>query len=267
MKKFGLLCVMIGLLFTTACGQKKNTNSGDNNQNSENDSEEVIEKQLQLSDEVVSSLVEKVNFRTNVLTNLYEENDFENKTISNELVLTMGFNDIEVKCDLRGSDPYPTETVSADLVDSNIKKIFGNDISYTKQKFNPASGGLYGYDFYYSVDIDYNNNSYIVSCPSKSSPNPEMANQEFYKATMKGSEITLYSYLKFSRDIKNSGDCIYKDYDMNKANDRFYNVVACYDDSLNEVKQGENEYITLAYTFDKDANGNYILKSFQKINK
>ena len=254
---------MLSLLFTTACEQKKNSDV-DNNSNTGNNIEETVEKNLQLDDELVASLIEKVDFKSYVLANLYAVDGFDVKTIPNHLILMMGFNDVKIVCDLRGDDPSAIETVSSSLIDKNIKNIFGNAISYVNQNFNPSRNGLYGYDFYYSAEIKYSDDSYIVSCPAKNSVNPEVATQEFYKATMKGNEIKLYSYIKFSRDIVSSGDCIYRDYDMNSTSDKFSNVVACYDDSFNEVKQGKNEYITFVYTFVKDDSEQYFLNSFQK---
>lgn len=224
MKKL-LLCMVI--LFITGCGNKS------------------IELDINTKEvQVLYEMATPVEDAT-VLRNLYENPS----TFDNQYILSVSINNyLNEQNDL-------IETISKDIVEEYIDKIFGNNISFKHEKVYVLSGDYCGFDY----NEDLQQYELLHGCGGN-------MNEQFYrkitKATQEDDEIiilekSLYVYIDW--DFENYHITIYNNIVDKK-------VIANYDLSLDrEINIDINDYIDNASTYEyvfKKMDNRYIFDSF-----
>lgn len=256
-------CIIFGFLIYNLFFLKNNDGNSNYNQNDLNDNKYI---EISLDDYVAKVLIEKVNFESFVLANLYFTEQFTAQSIDTSTLLCIGYSKIsgDWDNDLANGNIYSEDgrmyrKIYPSDLDKNIKNLFGDNVTYMHRSFNAAMHGLTdalgGVDF---VEYDFNNNYYITEFEQGGGMNP-VARQNIYKVEKNDNSIRLYANIYFMYKGENT---IYKDYIDNDGNfEKFLNPQSC--TNIDECSDKLNQYV---YTFEK-SDDNYYLNSFKKISE
>lgn len=224
MKKLSLLII---ILLITGCGNSS------------------IE--LDINSEKVQSLYEMATpvEDATILKNLYEKPD----VFENQYILSVSINNY-----LNEQNNF-IETISQDIVEEYIYKIFGDDISFKHEKVYVLSGDYCGFDY----NEELHEYESLHGCGGN-------MNEKFYRKITSATEVddkiiilekSLYVYYNFDFEISNV--IIYNNI-IDKKIISEYNL-----DSSNELSIDIEDYIDSASTYQyvfKKVDDRYIFESF-----
>ena len=233
---------------------------------------------------------------------LYENGDFDEATITNELILRIGYANVAEE-DVKeiNDNGLPTSQVSSKKVEENIKYIFG-DIEYENGDFtlvNENSVYLYNYGFFGSNkkfgteatfnEVEYNNGNYLYHCVEGSGCWRPFIDQQLFRSEQDDDIIKLYVkcyYVNIETNPKsddydypaawqtNPNFAIYKNYSDNKFKGKLTtldsesyfseepNHKAVTSKPMNFTKDYLLNMNTYCYTFKKSSDGEYYLTEF-----
>ena len=235
-------------------------------------------EEININDKIAKNILDKFDFNSEVLSNLYEVGEFSKDNIPNYLILRTAFayaslDDSGKQVD-KGDGEFVFE-VSTKTLEKYIKDIFGN-VNYTHQsfdlgKFRDATimGPVTYSDGIYSSDMQFLGGFSTLQYAIIEHP---------YKAELvnDGEKINIYVKTVFNDWYYDEALDQFKitaynnyDYDNYKYLDDIFYIYG-QDDTLPEAefnKYFDNNYDKInsyIYTFEKQADGNYYLSGFKK---
>ena len=218
----------------TIIGQENNT---DNNKKSDIKNESDIE----VTEETLKKLIEKINFPTYAIASLYNVKSFDLKTIPNDLILRLGWSKIDfskqnILQDNNQSNAH-TLLIPAETLNDKVLNIFGGFINYTDSSFINGNVKTFNNSMFTSNNVDYHSNYYkendldnityytdfytTLYMDNHTDLSP-FIHQEFQKFTKSENKISVYVCTCFvdTEFYENSNDIyfnIYKDFNFDKT--------------------------------------------------
>ena len=239
-------------------------------------------EELDINDTVVNSLVEKLNFDTPSMASIYKTGGFNTSTIPNDLILRLGWDNLNPSDKSQTGDGLK-ETVTSSALKKSISNIFGNDINYTDSSFSPVDvSTFHGYSAYTGEMgiVNYSNNLYTANVFQGGGGDVPFIHNELQKAIKYNDKIELYVNPVFVDseyiDENNFNYTLYKNFDFDTEtfiepiteilSSDYYNTET---NSMSNqtVANLANRLDTYVFTFKLDsANGTYYLAEFNNAN-
>lgn len=249
---------------------------------------ENIGTEVNINDSIVKVLIEKIDFPTYATASIYNEGEFNLDTISNDLILRLGWsklNDDDKETFLNNDEEMYKDRVTKEILNSSILDIFGPNVKYTDKSFtNIDVPTFYGYE-QNQGEINYSNNVYTADSIDGGGGDVPFIHQEVKKVLKYNDKIEVYVNTVFIDtqyiDDDNGGDfeyIIYKNYNNNKfeekltettseefsknySNDEYNGNISLKSNS--EIAKIANQLNTYVYSFELDnIRGEYYLSEF-----
>lgn len=238
------------------------------------------------SDEIVSEIKEKITFLPNVTASIFKAETFSSSNISNDLKLRIGWSKVKEEKKLRSinEDNKSIEALEKEVMEENIKNIFGPKIKYKDEAFNNTDVDIFSRYCLNKGTITYDNGLYTSILDEN---NEDIQNkiepiiyQEIQRVVKYSDKVVVYVKVAYM-DTNEDKYVIYKnfngkefEYELTEATqeeifkDDFNpytgegTVTANSNDFLDNIR---SELDTYKYTFSLDAEtGEYYLAKFNK---
>lgn len=246
--------------------------------------------ELDVNDNIVRKLIEKIDFPIYATASIYNEGKFNLNTISNDLVLRLGWTKTDkqlVNNNVDNIGEYK-QTATKKNLEECINKIFGNDVKVNHKSFtNIDVPVFYGYEENQG-EIIYSNNLYTANYVEGGGGDVPFIHQEVKKVLKDNNKIEVYVKTAFIDteyiDNDNGGDfeyIIYKNYKNDKFEEKLATTTSekfiknYSNDEYNgkmflepnsEIAPIVDQLNTYVYTFELDnATGEYYLSGFNNV--
>ena len=184
---------------------------------------EAIE--LELDNEQVKKIIEKISFPTYAVASIYNTKGFDLDTIENHLILRLGWAKAEkelIQNDLDnvGEDK---ETATKEEIEKSITEIFGKNVEYDNETFNNIDVPIfYGYEENQGK-INYKNNKYTANYIESTGGDIPFIHQQIEKVLKHNNKIEVYVKTAFVDTVYDEGSdkyeyIIYKNFKNNEFN-------------------------------------------------
>ena len=184
---------------------------------------EAIE--LELDNEHVKKIIEKISVRTYAVASIYNTKGFDLDTIENHLILRLGWAKAEkelIQSDLDnvGEDK---ETAPIEEIEKSITAIFGKNVEYDNETFNNIDVPIfYGYEEN-QEKINYKNNKYTANYIESTGGDIPFIHQQIEKVLKHNNKIEVYVKTAFVDTVYDEGSdkyeyIIYKNFKNNEFN-------------------------------------------------
>ena len=239
---------------------------------------------LNMSDDLVTEMREKITFPQNVTASIYDAETFSTNTISNELKLILGWSKTEDSKKLRSKkeNNQEIEAIEKETMAENIKSILGPNIKYKDKSFNNTKSSTFSEYAPNKGIIDYSNGIYtsVVSEISETESAP-LIYQEIQKVVKYTDKVIVYVKVAYM-DVEEDKYLIYKDFKNEEFEEKLLEISAeelfaeespnqytgegtvaiDANNSLDEIRTQLNTY---KYTFSLDTETEeYYLTKFNK---
>ena len=253
-----------------------------NELNNTNNTIENVETDLDINSNIVKDLLKKINFPTYAVASIYKEGDFNLNTISNDLILRLGWSKIDSNDKkLSSNNNTYKQTATKEILKNSILNIFGSKVNYLNESFTNID--VQTFDGYHENkgDIIYSNDLYTANYIQGGGGDVPFIHQEVSKVSKTNNTIKVYVNTAFVNPIyidnDNGGDfdyIIYKDFKNNEfeeqitkiSSEAFYKNYSSDQNLLNsnlEIKNIASQLNTYVYTFELDnSTGEYYLSEF-----
>ncbi len=267
------------------------TSSSEENLSSDDENIELkIEREIEVDEDTLKNIIEKINFPTYAIASLYNTKSFNLNSYPNDLILRLGWSKINISDESvslyqNDNDVSQTQTVPKNTLYQKIYKIFGNNIQYEDSSFINDNVETFNNIIDNPGTINYSNDLYIASYIEDSGGTTPFIHQEIDKVTKTDNLVKLYVKTAFinpeySDELMGYNYDIYKDFDF--ENNSFENLVTTVADNSFFEFSTENDYPgiislnpnqeiyeisdilnTYVYTFEYDeGNHEYYLTAF-----
>ena len=237
--------------------------------------------ELELDNDQVKKIIEKISFPTHAVASLYNTKGFDLDTIENDLILRLGWAKVEkelIQNDLDNVGEYK-ETATKEEIEKSITKIFGKNVEYDNDTFNNIDVPIfYGYEENQGK-INYKNNEYIANYIESTGGDIPFIHQQIEKVLKYNNKIEVYVKTAFIDTEYDEGSnkyeyIIYKDFKNNKFSMKLTQMdslkfIETYSSKESAFKKNgqidkiSNKLNTYVYTFVLDeADKEYYLNEF-----
>lgn len=243
--------------------------------------------ELDVNDNMVRKLIKKIDFPTYAVASIYNERRFDLNTISNDLILRLGWTNVEkqwVKNNIDNIGEYK-QTAAEKNLEKSIINIFGNKVKFSHESFTNTDVEIfYGYEENQG-EINYSNNLYTANYIEGGGGDMPFIHQEIKEVLKYDNRIMIYVNTAFidTKYIDNDKGgyfeyIIYKDYINGMFEEKICTTTSeefikyyLDDESNGEISLKFNAQIaglsnklnTYVYEFELDnATGEYYLSKF-----